>query len=120
MPIIHDLEWTAHYYHLLVPDGPEQNFLPVSRDFSDLEEKVQYLLEHREEAQRIADNAVMAFRKSYTSLAAEACYWRQLLRSYSTVASQPEPFEMKTMDVGGERMERPRLRGVPVEEILVS
>lgn len=97
LPIIHDLHWTTHYYHLLVPAGPEQNFVSVKRDFTDLEEKVLYYLDHPEETQRIIDNHLKTFREHYLTKAAISCYLRRLIESYATVAFEPEVM-MTTLD----------------------
>ncbi|KAK4988252.1 hypothetical protein LTR50_004078 [Elasticomyces elasticus] len=89
VPIIHDLSWTTHYYHLLSASGPMQNYIAVQANFSDLEDKVYYyLIEHPDEAQRIADNAVATFRDRYTSPAAEVCYWRHLFKAWASVSFQ--------------------------------
>lgn len=90
---VHELEWTTHYYHLLNPNGPDQKFVSVRRDFSDIETKIRYLFGDREAAQRIADNAVATFRDRYLTLAAEACYWRRLMRSWSELAVSPRLYE---------------------------
>ncbi|TKA32444.1 hypothetical protein B0A50_01552 [Salinomyces thailandicus] len=84
VPIIHDITWTAHYYHLL---HPVVNYISVHRNFSDLGHQIEYYKEHRESRQRIADAARTMFRERYTTPAAAACYWRRLLRSWSSVAA---------------------------------
>jgi hypothetical protein len=119
LPIVHNLEWTAEFYHLLIPDGSDQNYIPVKDDFSDLEEKVQYFLEHPHQAQRIADNAVATFRARYTTLAAEACYWRRMIHGWSDVAFKPEPFEKATVNVSGKAYEEDLLRGITYEEWMI-
>lgn len=119
LPIIHDLEWTAEFYHLLIPEGPDQNYVPVNREFSDLEEKIQYFMDHPREAQRIADNAVATFRDRYLSLAAEACYWRRMIYGWSQVAFKPEPFEDDAVMVSGEEYQENKLRGITYEEWLL-
>lgn len=120
VPIVHKLDWTAHAYHLLIPDGPEQNYLPVKRDFSDLEKKVTRLLKHPEEAQRIADNAVKTFRSRYTTMAAESCYWRRMIKGWSGVAFRPEPFETVKVEVGGVETEERVVRGRTYEGIVFA
>ncbi|KAI6813993.1 hypothetical protein KC332_g355 [Hortaea werneckii] len=87
VPVIHDMEWTAHYYHLL---DAGVNYVPVRRDFSDLEKQIEYHLAHPQTSQRISDAARTTFRERYTSPAAEACYWRKLLRTWSGIAPRPE------------------------------
>jgi hypothetical protein len=92
LTIIHDLAWRTYFVHLLVDDGPGQNFVAVERDFSDLEEKVEYFLEHPEEAETIVGNAVATFRDRYLAPAAQSCYIRKLIQGYSTVADTPEVY----------------------------
>ncbi|KAK9789170.1 hypothetical protein SCARD494_09369 [Seiridium cardinale] len=110
--LVHDLEWRTHFYHLLVSSGPDQNYIPLKRDFSNLEEKVSWLLDNPNYAQQVADNAVVTFRKRYTTPAAAACYWRQLLRSWNTVAFTPDPYE-KENELG-----QRGLRGIAWEDFL--
>ncbi|EME45725.1 hypothetical protein DOTSEDRAFT_71425 [Dothistroma septosporum NZE10] len=106
--IVHELEFLTFYHHLLIPDGPEQNFVSVKRDWSDLEEKVQYYLGHPEEAERIVTNSVETFRERYLTPAAEACHFRELMRRYREVSFEPDAFEEKGPQVK-------RLRGVAYE-----
>lgn len=120
VPVIHKLDWMAHLYHLLIPDGPDQNYLPVERDFSDLERKVTHLLDHPDEAQRIADNAVKMFRSRYTTMAAESCYWRRMVKGWSEVAFEPEIYETRTVEVGGEVIEERVVRGRTYEGIVLA
>ena len=114
---IHDLYWDFHLAALLVPDGPHQNYVPVRRDFADLEEKVQYYLAHPDDAQRIIRNSVNTFRP-YTSTAAQACYLRQMIRTYSTMAFQPEISETVSVDVSGQSLTKIVTRGQPFAEWL--
>lgn len=87
------MQWIQHHHYLLSASGPTQNYVEVERDFSDLEPKIQYLLAHPDEAERIADNCVKTFRERYLTVAAEACYWRALFSAYSEVAFEPDPME---------------------------
>ncbi|EME49634.1 hypothetical protein DOTSEDRAFT_92812, partial [Dothistroma septosporum NZE10] len=89
--IVHDVEWIAHYYHLLDTDT---NCVRVERNFSDLEATIKYYNEHLAGAQKIANTAKTTFRERYTTPAATACYWRRLLRSWATVAFQPKTTEL--------------------------
>ncbi|KAK4547019.1 hypothetical protein LTR36_001240 [Oleoguttula mirabilis] len=112
VPVSHDLAWVAHYYHLLEPDV---NFIPVHRDFSDLGEKMRFFVDNPHVAQGIADSARTTFRERYTTPAATACYWRRLLRSWSSVAFKPEGYE----PVGGSMSHREQgIRGITFEEFL--
>ncbi|KAF2091499.1 hypothetical protein K490DRAFT_6753, partial [Saccharata proteae CBS 121410] len=83
--VIHDLEYVAHYYPLLNPSGPHQNYVHVSRDFSDLSQQMQHYTTHPEEAQSIAAESVRTFRDRYLTPAAEACYWRRMFKTYAEV-----------------------------------
>jgi hypothetical protein len=118
--MIHEREWTAHYYSLLIPDGPNQNFVPVKRDFSDLKKKVKYYLDNTYEAQRVADNAVATFRDRYLTLAAETCYWRRLIHGWREVAYEPEIYEEVQKEVAGKVQNITMLRGIAYEEIVIS
>ena len=60
-----------------------------------------------ERAMAIANNSVATFRDRYLTPAAQACYWRQLIRSWAEVSFQPEGWEV----VDGKR----KVRGVPFE-----
>ncbi|KAF2207674.1 hypothetical protein CERZMDRAFT_50655, partial [Cercospora zeae-maydis SCOH1-5] len=93
LPVIHELVWTTHYYHLLVPDGPRQNYIPVKRDWSDLEEKIQYYFDHPDEADVIRGNSIDTFRGKYLTRAATSCYFRRLIREYAKVSFTPEVLE---------------------------
>jgi hypothetical protein len=116
VPIIHNLEWTTHYYHLLNESGSEQNYVPVKRDFSDLEEKVAYYIAHMDEAQTIANRAVDKFRQRYTTPAAQACYWRKLFHSWSTVAFVPDLYRNVTVEKNGKNETTELMRGVTFED----
>ncbi|KAK5123316.1 hypothetical protein LTR85_002747 [Meristemomyces frigidus] len=113
VPVLHNLAWVAHYYHLL---DPEVNYVPVNRNFSDLGEKMRFYLDHPHVAQGIADSARTTFRERYTTPAATACYWRRLLRSWSSVAFKPEGYEF----VGhGKSHKEQRIGGITFEEFLL-
>ncbi|KAI9713930.1 MAG: hypothetical protein M1820_000660 [Bogoriella megaspora] len=88
--VAHTEAYNAWYYHLLNADGLDQNVVAVQDNWSDLEARVQYYLDHEDEAQRIADNTVDFFRNRYLSPAAETCYWRQMFRSFRNVSYEPE------------------------------
>lgn len=118
--MIHEREWTAHYYSLLVGEGPNQNFVPVKRDFSDLKQKVKFYLSNQYEAQRVADNAVSTFRDRYLTLAAETCYWRRLIESWNEVAESPEIYEDVQKNVSGKVQTISMLRGIAFEEAVIS
>lgn len=117
--IVHDLDWTAEFYHLLKKDGPDQNYIHVNREFSDLEQKIKYYLDNPKAAQRVADNAAKTFRQRYTSPAAESCYWRRLIKTYSGVSFTPEPYELIMRNVSGKEVESKEVRGITYEEMLL-
>lgn len=104
VPIIPKMHWIEPHHKLLIDQGPAMNYIPVKFDFSDLGEKVEYYLEHPEEAERIADNNVAMFRDKYLTPAAQACYWRKLFRMWRDVSFEPELSE----DYG-------KPRGIPFE-----
>lgn len=102
---------------MLVPSGELQNFVEVERDWSDLEAKMTYYLAHPKEAERIAANAVKAFRQRYLTPAAEACYWRRLIRGYAEVSEEPSFYKADGTSKGrGER----EWRGVPFESFILT
>ena len=109
--VAHRLEWVTHAMHLMRAAGPDQNFVEVERDYSDLEQKMQWLMADDTNAERIAENNVRTFRDRYLSPAAEACYWRRLIRGWSEVSEPPVPWEGKegTME----------WNGVPAEDFLM-
>ena len=90
--VLHKLQWIEHYHYLLSPSGPQQNYVEVERDFSDLVEKMEYYLNHTKEAERIAKNSVRTFRERYLTTAAEACYWRALIRGWAEASFEPRGF----------------------------
>lgn len=109
---IHKLQYIQHHHYLLVSSGPQQNYVQVERDFSDLEFKVEELLANPEKAEMIARNSVETFRERYLTQAAEACYWRALWRGYGSVA---EPARAWRKGVTGEQVRR----GVRYETFLL-
>ena len=91
--VIHNLTFNAHYYHLLQPDGPEQNYIAARNDWKDLEGTMKYYRAHPEEAERIAMTSAATFRDRYLTPAAEACYWRAMVRRWAQVqAFEPEAY----------------------------
>ncbi|KAJ5664908.1 uncharacterized protein N7477_007356 [Penicillium maclennaniae] len=83
--VAHKLQYIQHHHYLLVSEGPNQNYVEVERDFSDLGEKIEPLVRDNGAAERIANNSVKTFRERYLTPAAEACYWRSLFSGYSSV-----------------------------------
>ncbi|KAI9933119.1 hypothetical protein MW887_007590 [Aspergillus wentii] len=89
--VAHKLQYIQHHHYLLVPQGPNQNYVEVERDFSDLEEKLDPLVSNPQLAERIATNSVQTFRERYLTKAAEACYWRALFDGYASVYNSSVP-----------------------------
>lgn len=112
---VHDVEWVAHYYHLL---DTGHNCISVARDFHDLEAKIQYYEHHLDEAQQIADRAKETFRQRYTTPAATACYWRKLMRTWSTVAFEPQ-IHIPSEDEETSSSPRKIIRGITFEEFIL-
>ncbi|KKK19010.1 hypothetical protein ARAM_001475 [Aspergillus rambellii] len=81
--ISHKLVWLEAHHAAFISSGPDANYVEVERDFSDLERKIEFLIDNPEAAERIADNAVKTFRDRYLTPAAESCYWRHLIRMYA-------------------------------------
>jgi hypothetical protein len=111
--VAHKLKWIQHHHHLMVSEGPEQNFVEVGADFGGLEEAMEMLVENDEMAEKIAKNNVRTFREHYLTPAAETCYWRKLIRGWATVSFEPE-FFTKGLD------KEVRWRGLPVESFLLE
>ncbi|KAL4920806.1 DUF821 domain protein [Aspergillus aurantiobrunneus] len=92
--ISHKLQWVEAHHGALISSGPEANYVEVERDFSDLERKIEFLIDNPETAERIAQNAVRTFRDRYLTPAAESCYWRHLIRRYAASCEfEPVLFE---------------------------
>lgn len=85
MIVAHKLQYIQHHHYLLVSSGPNQNYIEVERDFSDLPDKIEPLVQDTDAARRIANNSLKTFRERYLTPAAEACYWRQLFNGYGNV-----------------------------------
>lgn len=116
--VAHKLKWLQHHHHLMKSSGPDQNFVEVASDFSNLDKVMKGLLGHgrsRElSAEKIAENNVKTFRERYLTPAAEVCYWRQLMRGWATVSFEPEFFR------GGVGAVKDQWRGVPVESFFLE
>lgn len=120
--VSHKLQWIQHYHYLFRNNGSNQNFVEVERDFSDLSAAMEDLLDHPEKAKRIADNNVAVFRERYLTQAAEACYWRHLIKRWKDVLGF-EPMLYKdggsaTVKDGKKRVKRDQKRGVRYETFM--
>ena len=94
--VIHKLQYIQHHHYLLVSSGPQQNYVEVERDFSDLASTMSSLLANPAEVRRIADHSVKTFRERYLTPAAEACYWRALWRAYARVSERADLWRLET------------------------
>lgn len=97
----HDRAWPKRY------DPNEANIVFVSPDWSDLEDTIHWLEDHPKVAEGIARRQRELFAGGgYFSPAAEACYWRELVRGWAKMA-RPEKGEFEDL-------------GVPYEEFVLS
>lgn len=117
VPIIHDLDYIAHYYPLLKASGPHQNYIPVRRNFSDLESQMAHQLANPKDSAKIAQESVATFRDRYLTPAAEACYWRRMFKRWSEVqAFETKLWEdVKIDDTKGKTSMQKKIRGVSFE-----
>ena len=115
MIFIHHLTHHTHLYHLLQPSGPEQNYIQVENDFTDLPAKMEAMLTNPPEARRIADNTVATFRDRYVTPAAQTCYWRRLFDVWASLTDEPDPYEYVQ---GEDGMMKRRWRGMTFEEYM--
>lgn len=77
----------------------EANVVFVDPDWKDLEATVMWLREHPKIAEGIAQRQRDIVRKGYMSQAAEVCYWRSLIRGWSSVVRLKDE---KWAEEGGE------------------
>ncbi|KAK3708786.1 hypothetical protein LTR37_011307 [Vermiconidia calcicola] len=115
--VTHKMEYIEHFHHLLQPSGTYQNIVEVKRDFSDLPKVMDRLLQPENlkgETKRIADNARRTFRERYITPAAEACYWRALIRGWAEVQGFTPERWVDVPEVEGRKARR-KPRGVPFE-----
>ena len=94
--------------------------MQTKRDFSDLPKKMRSLLNPSNilATQRIANNARAAFRERYLTPAAEACYWRALIRAWADVQTfEVQGWKEKLVEdptTGRKKLKR-SMRGAPFE-----
>ena len=91
--VSHRLAWREIYTGAMVDSGPEQNWVSVLDDWSNLEETLEDLIANPAKAKMIADNSVRTLRDRYLTPAAETCYWRRLIQGYASVSFEPDFFE---------------------------
>ena len=113
--VSHKLYYAEFATHLMQSSGPDQNFVEVERDWSDLQEKMEYLETHPEEAEAIAERSHQVFAERYLTPAAVNCYLRQMIKTWAEIQGfEPQLYEIN--ETTGSRS----ARGVPFEAILVS
>lgn len=110
--IAHKMEWIQPQNYMMIKSGPQQNFVEVPRDWSGLRDAIFHLVENPEEARRIADNQIKMFKERYLTQAAEACYWRKMIRMFEPFS--PEVKLTRTLK-GGEVV----WRGMPYETFML-
>ena len=110
--VAHKLHWREAHHGAMISTGPDTNFVEVERDFSDLEKKINHLLDNPDVAEQIAENSVKTFRDRYLTPAAEACYWRRLIRAYASVCDFEPTFYTDSQGT--------KSRGVPYESFILS
>ncbi|KAI0376322.1 glycosyl transferase family 90-domain-containing protein [Hypomontagnella monticulosa] len=94
VPIIHKLDYVFHYRPLLKDSGPHQNYVKVKRDWSDLPAQMDGLLADPDRTRHIAQESARVFRDRYLTPAAEACYWRRMIRNWHAVMDfRPRRYE---------------------------
>lgn len=102
--VFHAHETVAHFPPLLKAEGEGQKYIPTGRDFSDLVETLNFYRKNPEAGERVAQNASATFRDRYLTPAAEAYYWRRMVRNWAEVqAWQPSLYKMERTDDGGTR-----------------
>ncbi|KAH8147252.1 uncharacterized protein LAJ45_08730 [Morchella importuna] len=112
--IAHKLNWVQHYHSLMVLQGPLQNFVEVKRDWSDLEEKIQFLMTNPAKAEEIAARSREVWRR-YLSPAATNCYWRRLFVAWGELLDFEPQFYSDSITLGGKGKSGREWRGVPFE-----
>ncbi|KAE8356741.1 glycosyl transferase family 90-domain-containing protein [Aspergillus coremiiformis] len=112
--VSHKLVWREAHHHIFIASGPDANYIEVERDFSDLNDKIEYFISNPEAAEQIANNTVAMFRDRYLTPAAESCYWRHLIRQYASGCAF-EPLLYSTQADG-----KKQPRGVPFESWILT
>ncbi|KAF4553431.1 Hypothetical protein D9617_7g031590 [Elsinoe fawcettii] len=114
--------FVEHFSHLLRKAGDDQNYVQVKRDWKDLRKVMAWLLEEEgdERAEEVARRSREVFRDRYLSPAAEACYWRELVRGWKEVQGFETKFwEEKEEGEGKDKRMVRKLRGVPFESYAI-
>lgn len=112
--VAHKMDYAEFATHLMKAHGPDQNFIQVERDWSDLPEKMEYFLHNPKEAQVIAERNYELFSQRYLTPAAVSCYLRRMFHGWASIQGF-EPQILKTIPSNGVE-----LRGLPFEAFAVS
>lgn len=113
--VAHKMDWSEFATHLMRAKGPEQNFIEVERDWSDLPQKMKYFTSHPQEAEAIAERSYQIFSRRCLTPAGVSCYLRRLFHNWAKVQGfEPEILESKGDGKGY------KLRGLPFEALAVS
>jgi protein glucosyltransferase len=59
-PVVHKLQYLEHHHGLMRSSGPEQNFIEVKKDWSDLDEKVNFISRYMSKEAHILTIALLA------------------------------------------------------------
>jgi protein glucosyltransferase len=105
------MEWAEFATHLMQPNGPEQNFVEVDQDWSNLPSRLKHLLDHQKDAEAIAERSYEVFNRRYLTPAAVSCYLRRLFHGWAAV----QGFEPRIFEEGSDK-----LRGSAFEALAVS
>ncbi|KAK8087256.1 hypothetical protein PG994_002230 [Apiospora phragmitis] len=114
--VMQNPKW-IHLYHGLMYSKPRsgsrtslpefQNVMLINNAGPDLKKGTPSFLRNTEVANTMASNAVETFRRRYLTEASTACYWRELVHTYSEVSYSPKVYD-----------EMDSRRGVPLKKFL--
>ena len=75
-----------------------------------------YYLSHPAEAEALAHESATTFRDRYLTPAAEACYWRRMVRNWAEVQRfEPKLWKKPKMDENSTIIEEYKMRGISFE-----
>ena len=81
-PALHAVGGFTEFYHPWLTPG--EHFVPISYDFTDIDDKVNYLLEHDAEARKIAE-ASRVLMKRHGRIEDGLCYLYRLIIEYASL-----------------------------------
>ncbi len=81
--LIQERPWIEYYFAWL---KPFENYVPIARDLSDLQERVSWLNAHPEEAQRIAQNG-LKFARSHLTRSSAVDYWAHVVKQIAPLST---------------------------------